>query len=116
MTKKKVETIENTFTYRVKVVPVRTPTKWTAGEWEKNKEALGGYEFTGKAQNELLGYQPVMIAYLNGVEHGPAESLGGVFPDEEKALEHVVNHYPHIKTGNQFKPDYQGLLMGEIVE
>jgi hypothetical protein len=50
MTKKKTETIENTFTYRVKVVPV------------------------------------------------------------------VKYHYPHIKTGNQFKPDYQGLLPGEIVE
>lgn len=113
MTKKKTKT---TFTYRVKVIPVRTPTKWTAGEWEKNKEALGGYEFAGEAQNELLGYEPVMMTCLNGVEHGIAESLGGVFPDEKEALEHVASYYPHIKTGNQFAPKYQGLLAGEIVE
>lgn len=113
MTKKKTET---TFTYRVKVVPVRTPAKWTAGEWEKNKEALGGYEFTGKAENELLGYEPVMMAYLNGVEHGISESLGGIFPNEEKALEHVANYHPDIKIGNNFAPKYQGLPQGEIVE
>ena len=116
MTKKKTETIENTFTYRVKVVPARTPTKWTAGEWEKNKEALGEFEFTGKAQNELLGYQPVMMAYLNGEKYGIAQGLGGVHENETAALNHVKYHYPHIKTGNQFKPDYQGLLPGEIVE
>ena len=110
MTKKKTET---TFTYRVKVVPVRTPTKWTVGEWEKNKEAIGGFEFTGEPQNELLGYTPIMMAYLNGVEYGLAESLGDTFPDEEKALEH---YYPHIKIGNQFAPKYQGLLPGGIVE
>ena len=74
MQKKKTEPKENTFTYRVKVIPVRTPTKWTHGEWEKNKEALGGYEFTGKAENKLLGYKPVMMAYLNGTEHGIAGS------------------------------------------
>lgn len=116
MTKKKTELTENTFTYRVKVVPVRTPTRWAAGEWKQNKEALGGYEFTGKAENELLGYQPVMMAYLNGALHGLAESLGDVFPDEKEALEHVAHYYPHVKVGNRFAPKYQGLLPGEIVE
>lgn len=114
MTKKKTE-LENTWTYLVKVIPVRSPTKWTQGEWEKNKESLGGYEFTGKVENELLGYEPVMMAYLNGVEHGISESLGGIFPNKEKALEHVASYYPHIKAGNQFAPKYQGLLPGEIV-
>jgi hypothetical protein len=115
MTKKKTEPTENTFTYRIKVVPVRTPTKWTAGEWEKNKEALGEFEFTGKAQNELLGYQPVMMAYLNGEKYGIAQGLGGVHENETAALEYVANHYSD-KVGNQFKPDNQMFLAGEIVE
>jgi len=56
-----------------------------------------------------------MMAYLNGTLHGLAESLGDVFPDEEKALEHVASYYPHIEVGNQFAPKHQGLLPGEIV-
>lgn len=114
MPKKKKE--NPVFTYKVVVLPVYSPTKWAKGEWEKDKEAIGEAIYTGLPERELQGYQPVMMAYLDGKKYGIAQGLGGTFPDETAALGHVAHYYPNIKIGNQFKPDYQGLLAGEIVE
>lgn len=114
--KKTAKPSEQVWTYKVKIVPVRSPTKWTAGKWEKDKEALGGYQFTDEPQNELLGYQPVMVAFLDGTEHGIAQSLGGEFATAEEAENHVSHYHSEIKAGNMFKPAYGGLLPGEVVE
>jgi len=109
MPKKKKE--NPVFTYKVAIVPVRTPTKWTAGEWEKDKEAMSGATYTGLPEQELLGYQPVMMAYLDGKKYGIAQGLGDVFPNEKEALKSI-----DFQIGKQFNPRNQMFLAGEIVE
>lgn len=127
MTKKKSKPSEQVWTYKVKVVPVRSPTKWTAGEWEKDKEALGGYRFTGEPQQELLGYQPVMMAYCNDELIGICESIPNGFntaahihETEQAAWDYLEEYKKHskksVEVGNTFVPFVNSYLPGEVVE
>lgn len=127
MAKKKKTIDEDVYTYRIVVSAVHSPTKWKAGEWVKNKEALGGFEFTGEAVADLLGYQLNIMAFCNDKPIGICESIPNGFQTGKKIheteqaaweyLETYKNQYkPNLNIGDVFSPFVSRFAPGEIVE
>lgn len=128
MAKKVKTTDEDVYTYHIVVSAVHPPTKWKAGEWKQNKEALGGFEFTGEAVADLLGYQLAVIAYCNDEQIGIcdfipqyAQHMGHkVFESGQEAWEYLdkynrANNWK-LNVGDIFTSPIAKYKSGEIVE
>lgn len=127
MAKKKKATNEDVYTYRIVVSEVHSPTKWKTGEWVKNKEALGGYEFTGETVADLLGYQLIIMAYCNDQSIGICESIPNGFQTSKKIHKTEQEAWDYLETykklyksdlniGDVFTPFVSRFVPGKIVE
>lgn len=129
MPRKKKQSKEGIFTYKIKVVPVFSPSQWEKGEWVKNKKSIGGYEFTGVEIREQLGHQVVVHAYCNDENLGICETIPNGYRTEKKihATENEAwNYFEQYKkihfsdgsldVGGTFKPFIDRFKAGEIVE
>lgn len=106
---------DGVYTYQAKVVKAFSPTQWGVGEWVKNKEAIGGYEFTGEVKSELLGYQLVMMVYCNNEVIGVCERLSEkIYKTEEEAKDRL-NDYLAGNAGVMFNPASTQYKIGMIV-
>lgn len=104
-----------TYTYRAIVAKAFSPTQWGEGEWVKNKEAIGGYEFTGEVQSELLGYQLMMMVYCNDEVIGACERLSSKTYKTEKEATGDLNNYLAANAGSMFNPTSTQYKTGMIV-
>lgn len=106
--------------YKPEIIKAYSPVKYGVGEWVKNKEAIGGYEFVGAQESELLGYEIAIIGLVDGGEFSIIEHLpqsGRVpFDSYDEAREYFKNNFTHISPGASFKPYINRYSLGVIVD
>ena len=106
--------------YKPEIIKVYSPVKYGIGEWVKNKEALGGYEFIGDVSKDFLGFRIVIMSLMDDNEFSIMENLPirnpQIFNSRDEAREYFENNLTHISPGAPFSPYIGRYPLGAIVD